>query len=1120
MACAVAATGAWSAQAQIVVQDLSVAGVTPAALAQQIAGSGITISNVQFNRPGSTVAAGKFTGGSGIVGFADGVILSSGKASNITSTVNMAADTSFELEVPGDADLNTIAVPYETMDAIVLEFDFVPNDDRVSFEFVFASEEYNEFVGSSYNDVFGFFINGVNRALVGPNGDPVTINTVNFNQNVQLYQNNDPFNAPIRTADLGLEADGFTKVVTATATVVPNVVNHVKFAIADTSDQILDSWVLIRTGSFQTGDPVVVTKTAASPTSQTRGTNSYTITLSNSGNTARTLNEIEDFLPEGFTYIAGSSSGLTTTNPTVNGRKLVWTGPFTVPATGSLQLTFSVVVAPAPGTYYNSALARGGAPVVPSGDTAPVTVLHPNPLKWIADFQSLGVSSTSGLRSQGSPVVAPDGTVFLPALDGSNLHLLGIKPNGTLAIGFPASLGTISSDPGSSVTLTHGGRMIALGDAVYCIAYKHASVSDGNRLWRYPANPTNTLSVSRSSAAMDGAGNVYFVDDNDKLYGLSPTGTELWAPVTLPTSLAHELVSSPVIGKNGLLYVMGDDDANASVTVFALNSSTGAIVNQLQLSNNHAGGSPVVLSDGNLLVTSYDGWGYNGTLTVLSPDLAIKGQWSDGTGIKATPIIGSGNTVFLGTEGGSLYKLQLSYDGNGAATLTPVWTYQHQTQQPFDAPAVLSSEGLVVCADVGGSVHFIKDLGSSFLAETPYSTNGQGYSSPALAPDGTIYVNSHLIGLHAFAGRDAGEPRTWSSWRNGRCGRADALDLSPQAISLPIPPLFEITRFVNPANPTSGFGSGYSQVYTVNNNQSAFGMGNGGPHDGVFELYQGAFYDLGVLSSSSTPVIARANDRHYGVGYSWDGVTRDGVNNVRYFPLWYHRGASPSSLSPNDSTPAAVNVQGVVCGQLKTGTIVQALPGQRLRVVQYATKPAVWEAGASTLLPDSTAAYYHSYAFDINRAGSVCGFTDAPIVWTKAANGYVAQYLPNSVGGNIQPKAINDSGVIVGWGIVNSTTYGSVWIPDSSGQYAQYLHVGCQFEDINNFGVLAGSYSNAASVWLPAGAAGTYSRINLKQRINNASWTALYTANTINDSNYVGGYGLFSGKTQGYILKP
>ncbi|MEN8218148.1 MAG: choice-of-anchor L domain-containing protein [Pseudomonadota bacterium] len=160
--------------------------------------------------------------------------------------------------MPGDPDLQTLIPAFPTYDAAVLEFDFVPVSDVITFKYVFASEEYNEYGNSDFNDVFGFFVNGVNVALLPDGVTLVSINTVNGGnpfgvnpQNPSFFIDNDCNDGP---CSVNIEADGLTVVLTAVAQVNAGQVNHAKLAISDAGDHVLDSWVLIKVGSFQVDD--------------------------------------------------------------------------------------------------------------------------------------------------------------------------------------------------------------------------------------------------------------------------------------------------------------------------------------------------------------------------------------------------------------------------------------------------------------------------------------------------------------------------------------------------------------------------------------------------------------------------------------------------------------------------------------------------------------------------------------------------------------------------------------------------------------------------------------------------------------------------------------------------
>jgi Bacterial Ig-like domain (group 2)/Abnormal spindle-like microcephaly-assoc'd, ASPM-SPD-2-Hydin len=221
--------------------------LTAQQLANQLVGGGVQISNVVYT--GAAVAAGTFSTASNIIGFNNGVILSTGSIRNVIGP-NCATGITAENETAGDTDLDTlVGTGHTTNDAAVLEFDFVPKTSTLTFSYVFASDEYNEFVGQ-FNDVFGFFVNGNNIALL-PNvtpPTPVSINTVNLNANTQFFRNND-VQFP-GTVAIDTEMDGLTVVLTATAQVTANQTNHMKLAIGDADDFAVDSNVFIEAGSL------------------------------------------------------------------------------------------------------------------------------------------------------------------------------------------------------------------------------------------------------------------------------------------------------------------------------------------------------------------------------------------------------------------------------------------------------------------------------------------------------------------------------------------------------------------------------------------------------------------------------------------------------------------------------------------------------------------------------------------------------------------------------------------------------------------------------------------------------------------------------------------------------
>lgn len=221
-------------------------------------GPNVTVTGSSLSA--AAVAAGTFSGALNVIGFDQGIVLSSGDARTLIGP-NLYDNATQDNQGPGDTDLDALVPGFYTHDAAVLTIHFTCQTASViSFQYVFGSEEYNEYVNSGYNDVFGFFLNGVNIAAVPGGcsnpGIPVAINNVNcgnpygsLGPNCNCYRNND------LTDGGGLidtELDGLTQVFVATGLIQPGA-NTIKIAIADVQDYAWDSDVMIRCQSFNCG---------------------------------------------------------------------------------------------------------------------------------------------------------------------------------------------------------------------------------------------------------------------------------------------------------------------------------------------------------------------------------------------------------------------------------------------------------------------------------------------------------------------------------------------------------------------------------------------------------------------------------------------------------------------------------------------------------------------------------------------------------------------------------------------------------------------------------------------------------------------------------------------------
>ncbi|GGD91205.1 T9SS type B sorting domain-containing protein [Planktosalinus lacus] len=190
--------------------------------------------------------------------FQEGIILSTGKAVSAEGPNNSLlseGNNSWQ----GDADLETAIGESNSVNATVLEFDFMPIADKMIFEYVFSSEQYygyNNPNQCNYSDGFAFLLKEVNSqenydnlAVVPGTNIPVKITTIRGEGTICPAANQqffDTFNGTEHPTNF----NGQTNVLRAEANVTPGVLYHIKLVIADQENSLYDSAIFLGGGTF------------------------------------------------------------------------------------------------------------------------------------------------------------------------------------------------------------------------------------------------------------------------------------------------------------------------------------------------------------------------------------------------------------------------------------------------------------------------------------------------------------------------------------------------------------------------------------------------------------------------------------------------------------------------------------------------------------------------------------------------------------------------------------------------------------------------------------------------------------------------------------------------------
>ena len=215
---------------------------------------------------GSTNGIGYFESNGSSWPFENGLIMTSGDIANaIGPESGVISDGDYNW--PGDPDLEAYIPGLnagDTNNASILEFNFVPVSNNISFDFIFAAEEYG-FFQCTFTDAFAFLLtdssgNTTNLAIVPGTTDPISVLTVRDGQyNDSCESVNEewfadyygPGGLPPLTSPTNFL--GHTEVMTAQSSVTPNELYTIKLVVADDGDTLYDSAVFIDGGSFDIG---------------------------------------------------------------------------------------------------------------------------------------------------------------------------------------------------------------------------------------------------------------------------------------------------------------------------------------------------------------------------------------------------------------------------------------------------------------------------------------------------------------------------------------------------------------------------------------------------------------------------------------------------------------------------------------------------------------------------------------------------------------------------------------------------------------------------------------------------------------------------------------------------
>jgi outer membrane protein assembly factor BamB/chitodextrinase len=297
--------------------------------------------------------------------------------------------------------------------------------------------------------------------------------------------------------------------------------------------------------------------------------------------------------------------------------------------------------------------------------------------------------------------------------------------------------------------------------------YMYALYPNGTLKWKYRTG--GTFPGIDSSPTIGADGTIYVGASDQKLYAFNPNGTIKWTYLT-----GGMIYSSPCIAADGTIYVGCPKTGPPFINQFYAITPWG----ELKWSYTPDGGiweSAAIALDGTIYVGSSDRYMY-----AFYPNGTLKWSYLTGGEIKSTPAIGNDGSIYFGSYDNKLYSLYPngtlkwsfvtgddvrgfpsigpdgtiyigSFDKNVYA-LNPngtlKWNYT-TAGQIYKGGVVIGADGILYFGSRDKNMYALYPDGSlKWKVNIGYTV----HSSPAIGPNGTVYIGSFSYSLNAFGG--------------------------------------------------------------------------------------------------------------------------------------------------------------------------------------------------------------------------------------------------------------------------------------------------------------------------------------------------------------------------------